>query len=98
MRQHEWRDVIVAEHWSNWPDLTCPQLAGFDLSTEVSDGIGRLQESVLAALGHSAKAESEASRQFTEKMFADAKAKADAVQADIEKQYEVLRREQLKRE
>ena len=61
------------------------------------DGITQLQDNVCEALGQPVRQRSEADREVTEKMFAESKAKADAVQADIKAQYETLMREQMQR-
>jgi hypothetical protein len=58
-------------------------------------GINLLQENVREALGHPPRSHSDADRDFTEWMFADAKAKADAAEADIKAQYERLMKENL---
>jgi hypothetical protein len=57
------------------------------------DGITRLQDNVQEALGHPPREESAASKEFTSRMFAEAKAKVDAIQADIKRQYDASRRE-----
>jgi hypothetical protein len=57
------------------------------------NGITRLQDNVSEALGQPHRERSDADKEFTEKTIADAKAKADAVQADIKAQYEKLMRE-----
>lgn len=58
----------------------------------LQDGITRLQDNLQAALGHP-RQRSEEDLAFVEKMLADSKAKAEAVDRDIKAQYEKMVRE-----
>ncbi len=57
------------------------------------DGITSLQDNVREALGHPARVRSEASRTFIEQSIADAKVKAEAVDAEIKVQFDTFMRE-----
>lgn len=59
----------------------------------LQDGITRLQDNVREALGHPPRQRSERDREFVAKSIAEAKAQADAVDADIKAQFEKLMRE-----
>ena len=54
------------------------------------DGIGRLQTNVRAALGMDVREESDQEKEFHERTFADARAKAEAVEQSITSQYQKM--------
>lgn len=61
------------------------------------DGITHLQDNVRETLGHPPRKRSEAHCEFTKKMFADAKARADEIEEGITAQYEQRMKEHMDR-